>query len=558
MEKQVAELKSQIATQGILNSAISDYQARQDKAIKTQQEADRSGQQYMNNSERRAKAIQKESAFLKAGAITAEEYARRVSRINEMYKDPKEPKQPKSKAYTEDAGARLLDQINQQTAALQAQYTATDKVSSATQQRIKFEQQIADLKSKTQLTSDQKSVLAMSDQILQAYKLQESLSSQVQTLDDYRKMQEEVAPKEVKQNETLQKRLEILQKMVALKKLTPEDAGRQASDLVSNSILPDSVIAGVNQAGGTLTSGATNKDLSGQGMAMIGLQIDPQLEIIAKLKQAQTDYATWLNEQEQIISQNSVMNEQQRQQALLDLHKTGMTNQQNISTAVYAAEMQSAQNSFSSITDSMSTMFGEQSSAYKAAFATQKAFAIAQAALQLPMAMGQALAGLPFPANLAAIAQVVALMSTITSSITSVAATGFEKGGYTGSMGTKSVAGVVHGQEYVFDAAATKRIGVSNLEAIRNGGLDATLSKPGYGTGNSEVSQATAPASQNSFHISQTFTGGKPDEAMLQAMDVKNRQLAKQIKAELTGEVIKPQGQFGKALKGYYSRSYRE
>jgi phage-related minor tail protein len=36
-------------------------------------------------------------------------------------------------------------------------------------------------------------------------------------------------------------------------------------------------------------------------------------------------------------------------------------------------------------------------------------------------------------------------------------------------MGTKEVAGVVHGQEYVFDASATRRIGVANLEAMRRG-----------------------------------------------------------------------------------------
>lgn len=46
---------------------------------------------------------------------------------------------------------------------------------------------------------------------------------------------------------------------------------------------------------------------------------------------------------------------------------------------------------------------------------------------------------------------------------------GFEKGGYTGNMGTKDVAGVVHGQEFVFDAASTARIGVDNLEAMRSG-----------------------------------------------------------------------------------------
>lgn len=46
---------------------------------------------------------------------------------------------------------------------------------------------------------------------------------------------------------------------------------------------------------------------------------------------------------------------------------------------------------------------------------------------------------------------------------------GFRTGGYTGSGDVGAVAGVVHGQEYVFDAESTARIGVSNLEAMRHG-----------------------------------------------------------------------------------------
>jgi len=44
---------------------------------------------------------------------------------------------------------------------------------------------------------------------------------------------------------------------------------------------------------------------------------------------------------------------------------------------------------------------------------------------------------------------------------------GFATGGYTGPGGKYAPAGVVHRGEYVFDAEATRRIGVRNLEAIR-------------------------------------------------------------------------------------------
>ena len=481
-QSEVNILQSVVDIYGDLNGALGEGRKQQDKSIKAQQYINNLTEQTLTNEQKRTKEQQLLTKAIQDGAqISKEEEARLRKNINDKYKDPVTPK---GRAYTEDAATRLLDQINEQNSALNSQLLTSDKLSSATEQRIKFEQQIADLKSKTQLTADQQSILARSQEILQAYKNQEALQNSVKTLDEYQKMQEQIAPKELRQNEILQERLEILQKMVALKKLTPEAAGQQASDLISRSVLPDSVISGVNKAGGTLRSGATNSDLSGQGLNMIGLQIDPQLEIIDNLKQAQMDYATWLNQQQQAITQSTVLNEKQKQDQLLALQQHGQQNQQALSAAVYVAQAQSAQNSFASITNSMGVMFGEQSAMYKAAFVTQKAFAIAQAALQLPMAMGQALAGLPFPANLAAIAQVVGLMSTITSSITSVAATGFMSGGYTGNGGVSSVAGVVHGKEYVFDAGSTKRIGVSNLDALRSGKpLDATLGRSGYGTG---------------------------------------------------------------------------
>nr|HCF6488303.1 phage tail length tape measure family protein [Klebsiella pneumoniae] len=528
----LASLQSEKTAQDVINDALDSYNKKQQEGIKAQTYINTLTEQTLTNAQKRTREQDKltkalEKARAAGTSISAEEEARLRANINEKYKDPKTPKTPKGKSYTEDAATRLLDQINQQTAAMQSQLDASDKLNSATQARIKFEQQIADLKSKTQLTADQKSILSRSQEILQAYKNQEALQNSVKTLDDYRKMQEKIAPKELSQNETLQKRLEILQKMVELKKLTPEAAGKQASDLISKSVLPDSVISGVNKAGGTLTSGATNSDLSGQGLNMIGLQIDPQLEVIEKLKQAQADYAIWLNNQEKIITQNSQLNAQQRQHALDELYEKGMQNQQAISSAVYIAQMQSAQESFTNITDSMGNMFGEQSAMYKAAFVTQKAFAIAQASLQLPMAMGQALAGLPFPANLAAIAQVIGLMASITSSITSAAAVGFASGGYTGPGGKYQPAGIVHKGEYVFDQASTNRIGVSQLEALRNGQpLDATLGRTGFGTGvqnvNSDNSSKTtihAPIEQH-FH---TPPGVTPDQMALSMAQTQKR-----------------------------------
>ncbi|MBD3805381.1 MAG: hypothetical protein IE919_19435, partial [Thioclava sp.] len=55
--------------------------------------------------------------------------------------------------------------------------------------------------------------------------------------------------------------------------------------------------------------------------------------------------------------------------------------------------------------------------------------------------------------------------------LSSLGIPGFSEGSYTGGSDPKRVAGVVHEKEFVFDARATARIGVGNLEALRKGTL---------------------------------------------------------------------------------------
>lgn len=110
---------------------------------------------------------------------------------------------------------------------------------------------------------------------------------------------------------------------------------------------------------------------------------------------------------------------------------------------------------------------GEQSGIYRALFAVEKGFAIAQSAIAIQQSIAKAMA-VGFPANIPLIGQAVSQGMGIMSSIKGITA-GFKQGGYTGNMGASQVAGVVHGQEYVFDAQSTKRIGVDNLNAMRSG-----------------------------------------------------------------------------------------
>lgn len=65
--------------------------------------------------------------------------------------------------------------------------------------------------------------------------------------------------------------------------------------------------------------------------------------------------------------------------------------------------------------------------------------------------------------------------------------TGFMQGGYTGSVAKDEVAGVVHGQEFVMDAATTARIGVANLEALRSGAASVQSSATNAPQANTET-----------------------------------------------------------------------
>lgn len=178
MIRQRDELQAQATTESTLTGVISNHDAAEQKLIKTQQEADRVNQLYISNADRRNKALRQQNDFLNAGVITQQQYASNVSRINDMYKDPK---QPKGKAYTEDAGSRMLDQLRQQQQVLMSQADTGEKIGTQQQALIKWEQQLADIKSKQTLTADQKSLLASADLITSQLQQNAALERQIET-----------------------------------------------------------------------------------------------------------------------------------------------------------------------------------------------------------------------------------------------------------------------------------------------------------------------------------------------------------------------------------------
>lgn len=463
----------------------------------------------------------------------------------EQAKKGQQPKTPKGKAFAEDAATRLLDQINQQTAAMQSQLDASDKLNSATQARVKFEQQIADLKSKTQLTADQKSILSRSDEILQAYKQQEALQNTVKTLDDYRKMQEQVKTKDEQTNDLLKIRLELLEKAKSTGRLKPGEYEKTRSDIYQNTDnqLPSTVRSVV---GNTTPTGGQLSGTYG------GMQ-----QQYSQLDQAQKDLDAWLSRQEEAYAKAGVITAEG--EARMQKTRTDAANAAAVieaqKDAIITSTTQSMMDSGLSI---LADGFGQQSGIYKAAFAASKAYAIAQSMVAINAGIAQA-ANMPFPSNLIAMASVAAQTASIVSNIKAVADTGFASGGYTGPGGKYQPAGIVHKGEYVFDQASTNRIGVTQLEALRNGQpLDATLGRSGFGTGVQNVS-----SSQQTTVIKPTVTvppvtiNGNPSDATVMLVQQAARDGAKKGYQQVANDLAKGVGQVHKALTNGYNTGRR-
>lgn len=139
--------------------------------------------------------------------------------------------------------------------------------------------------------------------------------------------------------------------------------------------------------------------------------------------------------------------------------------------------------------------------------------------------------------------------STGTVGTTTGATIGLAEGGYTGPGAKYDVAGVVHRGEYVFDAAATRTLGVGNLERLRQ-------SARGYAEGGyvGDALRAGAQASSVAVKVNvQTLPGTTADVSAQQQADgtISLDMVVRQLKSELASD-LESRGGFAKALEATY------
>lgn len=212
----------------------------------------------------------------------------------------------------------------------------------------------------------------------------------------------------------------------------------------------------------------TYQDPKERSALLTGSYINQAQDEASVRDNAISDYRDVMGYEESPLVQQFEVLQQMRELDLLN-EEMYQNAKLQLQTKYAASYMESMLGGFASLVD-------ENSKTYAVLFAAQKAFAVAQALMNIPSTYSktvEAVSGIPLvgpyiaPAMGAAAA---ALQVAQAASIKSVNMQGFKSGGYTGNYGTSEVAGVVHGKEYVLNAEATKRVGINTLNAINNGG----------------------------------------------------------------------------------------
>jgi len=200
---------------------------------------------------------------------------------------------------------------------------------------------------------------------------------------------------------------------------------------------------------------------------------------------------------------------------------------------------------WSNLTQSVKDASGEQSKRYKAMFAMQ-AFAIASTIVSAHLAAAETTADitLPFVGKIPAASAILGFGYAQAAMIAAQTIAGFSSGGYTGNMGRGDVAGVVHGQEYVLNAAATKRVGVDTLNAINSG--------QSFGSSGATVLE---PIVNVYVMEGQTADVTRNDDGSL---DVRIRQIAGEVAEQVFLQGIQnPNSRISKAFKQNYNATPR-
>jgi phage-related minor tail protein len=382
----------------------------------------------------------------------------------------KEPKAAATKAYTEDAGMKLLNSarqtnavLTQQLASINGQGIATEKLGAQAQALIKWEQQLADIKGKKTLTADQKSLLASQDLITAQLKKNAGLEREAeiqkgikQANDDQVKLL--TLTGQLREANQLKSSLDDAAQMAEYERQGNTEAAKRLETLIKirdinlNAAQKPGTIEGVSKAP---TATGLDPSIGGADSEITRLN-----EASARLDQWR---ATELEKQKAYLDLQAI-NEETHAERVANIEKQASENRAKIDKAKNEAII----NQSSSFFGIMATL--SQSGHSKLA-AIGKAAAMAQATIDGYLAIQKALAAFPPPFNFIA-AGVVGVATA--ANVSAIAGIGFSNGGYTGAGGVNEYAGDVHKGEVVWSQSDIRKAGgVATVEALRKGNVSA-------------------------------------------------------------------------------------
>lgn len=390
-----------------------------------------------------------------------------------------------------DAATRMLQESRQRLAVLRQQSLQTDSMTDGEKRLLAFNQQIADLKDKKQLTADEKSILAHEKEIRLSLEKEASLSRQIEQ----------------------QKKMTAL--MDSAQKLQRQQEAKR-----------DEIAM--------LATGASSRDSQRE----------------SETSRIRDEYS--LNPAAQAKALAEMRKTYEAQDELEQNWRAGAVNGLNeyLQTAqnVYSSVSQAAQTALGGISDMMTSLVTTGTASFKQ-FAASILKMIVEiinrllVAYAVQAAMGWIAGGAsggstPSGAYTSAAANV-----------------GFDSGGYTGDGGKYEPKGVVHGGEFVFTKEATSSLGVDNLYALMrsaqgyaDGGFVGRA--PMYGLNSGSGANGSAPVIKTIVNVE---ANGNASAQTSSSGDAMGRALAEEMQNAATMVVqkhLKPGGMIYNFSKG--------
>lgn len=378
--------------------------------------------------ERLKKAVEARNKIASSGDNDAISNANKLVSIRqtelEQAKKKQTGKPATTKAITDDAATKELAASQQRLAILRGQTSVTEKMTQQESRLLEFNQQIADLKNKSILTADQKSLLSRENEIRTSLQLEANLSREnvqrdkavkaMKTMSDYAT---EIAERNKQERASFGKTTKGTERVAQEAQL--DKTYRKSTEGITDTTQLAKITAEYNKAKEELYKGFSEAD-------------DRDLDFVGGLNLGIAQFA----ENALNVFQSTAQIGQTTMQGLSDMATematTGRANIKEFGTSILKMILQ--------VINQMLVAYAVQSAlGWRSGGASFSS-----------TGLNDGTKGIPMPPK-------------------------FDAGGYTGDGGKHEPKGIVHGGEFVFTKESTRRIGTDNLYALMrgyaNGGL---------------------------------------------------------------------------------------